>query len=145
MTRRLLPAAFVLFLLPLLAVPGCGRDSSAFVLPAGDPAAGRETFVELQCNGCHTVAGVDMAVPVADPPVGVDLAVVSRRRTDSELAMAIIDPDHALATRFASGVMDVRGHSRMGDYSDVMSVRQLIDVVAFLKAHEQLPEPMVTP
>ena len=127
---------------------GCSPEPSSSAglrLPEGDPDAGQVAFVTLQCNSCHTVAGVDMARPVADPPVGVDLAVVSRRLTHGEMVTAIIHPDHEISVRFASGRLETGGHSRMADYSDLMTVRQLVDIVAFLQARHVVIESRTEP
>jgi mono/diheme cytochrome c family protein len=125
----------------LLVTPGCVEQSAVgFRLPAGDVGRGQVAFVELGCASCHTVAELDLPRPVADPPVGVDLAVVLRKRTDGELVTSIIHPSHKLATSWTGGTTEVSGASRMGDYGDAMSVRQLTDLVAFLKEHQHVQE-----
>ena len=135
----------MLFLVASLA-PGCNADSDSaagFRLPEGDPERGQVAFVALGCNSCHTVAGLDLPAPVADPPVGVDLAgVVAGRRTDGALVTSIIHPDHEIAMRFAGGKMEYGGHTRMGDYSETMTVHQLVDLVAFIQSRYREPAPL---
>jgi L-cysteine S-thiosulfotransferase len=126
---------------------GCdaGRKSSAgFRLPDGDVARGRAAFVELKCNACHRVAGMDLPPPVAAPPVPVVLGgEYPRVRSDGELVTEIINPSHHIVpavdmTRVTSG-----GGSRMADYGEAMTVRQLIDLVAFLHSvYTVQPPPM---
>ena len=110
-------------------------------LPDGDPARGQVAFVELGCASCHTVAGLDLPRPTADPPVGVDLAtLMPGRRTDGELVTSILNPSHRVAPRFAAGSMTLGGHSRMGDYGAAMTARQLIDLIAFLQVEDRSAE-----
>jgi mono/diheme cytochrome c family protein len=135
--RRFFFAAVGLVLAVTLACAQTRKSSSGFHLPNGDPKHGQQVFVDLKCNACHRVDGVDLPAPVADPPVPVVLGgVVYGVRTDGELAASIIDPSHRLApgyrvTEVASGTE----MSRMGDYSEAMTVRELVDLVAFLQAH----------
>ncbi len=49
------------------------RSPSGFRLPEGDVEAGKAAFVELQCNACHEVRGIELPGPVAEPPVPVAL------------------------------------------------------------------------
>ena len=50
------------------------------------------------------------------------------------LLTAIIDPSHELSPTFDRSRIDTGGESIMGDYSYVMTVRQLLDLVAFLRS-----------
>ena len=138
MNRRVILWISVLLAALLLPwVAGCKGDvqSRGFALPAGDATRGREVFVRLECGSCHSVKGAGLPQPVADPPVGVDLGgVVLDRRTDGELVTAIIDPGHEISPRWAGGTMETGGQSRMADYSDLLTVRDLVDVVAFLRS-----------
>jgi hypothetical protein len=102
------------------------------VMPDGHADAGRAAFVGLGCTSCHAVAWAsDLPAPVVDvgaPVLGKSVAGTS----PGMIATAIIAPSHYVpkAIRTASGE-DV---SPMGDYSDAMTVRQLVDVVAYLKS-----------
>jgi sulfur-oxidizing protein SoxX len=106
-------------------------------LPPGDAARGRATFVELQCWVCHSVAGwkgEPLPHPTIKPSVPVVLGAETIRPTAMERINSIISPSHKIAQtqwpeRTTSGSL-----SKMGDYSDVMTLRQLADVVAFLQA-----------
>ena len=50
----------------LLALAACDKearmDSKGFRLPDGDAEAGRETFLYMQCNQCHTIEGMQLPV-----------------------------------------------------------------------------------
>lgn len=129
----------VALVLGILAVAqsGCtsGRHSPAgFRLPEnGDPARGKAAFVELRCFGCHTVSGEqDLPQPdqaAATVPLG---GAVSEIRTDGYLVTSIIHPSHR-----AKSAPTVDGESPMPDYSR-MTVRQLVDLVAYLQTRYRL-------
>lgn len=93
-------------------------------LPRGDAERGREAFLELKCYSCHRVPGdYEMPAPVAGKR-GPDLGV---KQTKHEW---VVFPSHPAAEDTeAAG----KG-SRMGDFSDSMSVHQLTDIIAYLKS-----------
>jgi sulfur-oxidizing protein SoxX len=135
-------AATALFMAATLALCGCEaprKSAAGFHLPDGDPVRGRAAFVELRCHACHSVAGVaDLPKPVADPPLpfalGGPSAVV---RTDGEMVTAILEPSHRITMASPASVQAGR-LSRMGDFTEAMTVRQLIDLVAFVHAHTEV-------
>jgi hypothetical protein len=124
---------------------GCGqgrKGSAGFHIPDGDPVAGQAVFVSLKCNACHRVEGVDIPAPVAEPPVPVVLGgKVPRPRTDGELVAAIVDPSHKLASGYPREAIKAGDRSRMGEFSDTMTVRDLINVVAFVQSHYEVVTP----
>lgn len=103
-------------------------------LPSGDATAGREAFIDLRCTGCHWVATEpDLPSPVSDstgPDLGPDLAP----QPLGSLATSIVAPSHAMSMRTNSETRErVDGIlSPMGDYSETMTVRQLLDILAYL-------------
>jgi mono/diheme cytochrome c family protein len=119
------------------AALACGtgrRGSAGFQLPDGDAVRGKQVFVANRCHACHEVAGVELPAPVADPPVPVRLGgEVTRLHTDGELTTAIIHPSHRLAAG-PEPALRSGARSRMGDFSETMTVRELIDLVAFLQS-----------
>ena len=133
---------------PLFAVLAFGCDtgrkgSAGFHMPDGDPVKGRQVFLEHRCNSCHEVAGVALDRPVADPPVPVRLGgKVYTAPTDGVLATAILHPSYRLANGPYQLVTSGR-LSRMGDFTDTMTLREMIDVVAFLQStYEEIPPPV---
>lgn len=120
----------------ILCVSSCAppeRSSSGFRLPEGSVEAGKAVFLELQCNSCHQVKGLDLPGPVAEPPVPVALGgSVDYQPTDGKFVTSVINPSHKLAPGYPKEHVKSGGISRMADYSDVMTVRQLLDLVAFL-------------
>lgn len=118
-----------------------GRHSAAaFRLPPdGDATRGKAAFVELGCNSCHPVAGVDLPKPTVQPPVPVVLGgVVDYRLSDAFLVTSIIYPSYELAP-YPKDQITNGGESRMPHYADRMTVRQLADIVAFLQANYVVP------
>jgi mono/diheme cytochrome c family protein len=133
-------------LLILLAVGGalasaCGRPQTptvptGFQFPAGDPAAGRETFERARCTTCHGVAGHSFPAPVAQPEA-IRFTKDTAAKSADELAQSIVNPSHAISGG-ASGVAEGGELSRMGDFSQSLSVRDVANLVAFLKTIEGL-------
>jgi hypothetical protein len=122
---------------------GTGRKGSAgFHLPDGDPEKGKAVFLALRCHTCHRVEGMDFPAPVASPPVPVVLGgEIPQPRTDGELVAAIIDPSHKLAPGYKKESVKGGDLSRMGDFSDALTVRELVDLVAFLQSRYKVVAP----
>jgi hypothetical protein len=113
------------------------HSSSAFHLPTdGDPERGKLAFVTLGCDSCHEVAGVDLPRPTVQPPVHVALGgSVESKLSDAYLVTSIINPSCDLAPMPKAKITIDGRHSRMPQYPDRMTVRQLGDIVAFLQSH----------
>ena len=127
---------FVVFPLLLLAASGCTADpksATGFSLPDGSSQKGQETFAQLQCNACHTVAGVEFAKLEGTSEAIVALGGETPRvRTYGDLVTSIINPSHRFARGYADEDVKANGDSKMRLYNDEMTVQQLIDLVAFL-------------
>ncbi len=108
-----------------------------FVLPRGDAVRGQEAFVALRCYACHRVQGVTLPAPVATPPVPITLGAAPSSWTDARLVTSIIAPSHAITRAEYGESVATGGLSRMGDFTSVMTVRQLVDLVAFLREHQR--------
>ena len=128
-------------LVPILS--GCSRDnpksSYGFTLPEGEPTMGEQVFVSYMCHECHTVTGTTFP----DLEIAAEKRVklggeVSRIQTYGELVTSIINPSHKLAAGYE--VKDVADgeNSKMTNYNDVMSVSDLIHLVAFLQSKYEL-------
>ena len=105
------------------------------VLPVGDAVAGRQAFQDLKCQVCHRVSGDKDFSPITAlqaPTLNATLQL----QTGSDIAAAIIAPSHALSIRTSEAVkaqMSRQGLSPMGDFSRVLTVRQLADLLAYLR------------
>lgn len=107
-----------------------------FTLPAGDAATGKQVFEKMQCYSCHTVRGQRFGDPSQNPGgIGPDLAAAHGRLPAEYLAESIASSSRVLAHgQFRAAYRTADGRSRMGDYSEIMTVRELVDLVAFLRS-----------
>lgn len=129
----------ILLLAALLSGCNTKESSRGFSLPVGNADNGKVVFAELQCHMCHTVSGEKFAGAENQPQV-LNVALggeVTRIKTYGELVTSIINPSHRLASSGTEQVA-VDGRSKMTNYNDVMTVRQLIDLVAFLQSRYKL-------
>ena len=84
--QRPITLAFIAAVLALAA--GCTEESiqaRGFAMPPGDPAAGQATFIALQCQQCHTVAGVELP---ADRTMRDGPTVPNNNRASNRAGMA---------------------------------------------------------
>jgi mono/diheme cytochrome c family protein len=123
-----------------LFLTGCSEQrADKFTLPKGDADRGKEVFLHFRCYDCHRVRGVDL--PLGEEPGQVQVELGRREAQPHEygdLVMAIINPSHRLAKGYTPILVSTDGKSRMTVYNDVMTVSQLIDVVAFLQSHYEI-------
>ncbi|MGE3841870.1 MAG: c-type cytochrome [Vicinamibacterales bacterium] len=134
MTRWMLMLAVVVL---LLLSAGCGRRPSyGFSLPPGDVHAGQVAFTDLGCASCHQVKGVNLPAPTKTPAVelGGEVRVVP---TAGELTSEISCPARSITAGFPKQET-VGARSAMPDLTERMTVRQMADLIAFLRAHYEL-------
>ena len=134
-----------------LGLTGCGKDArqhaKGFRLPEGDIEVGKSTFVEIQCNRCHTVEGIEL--PDNDlhglPKINLG-GEIYRVKSYGDLVTSIINPQHTVSPKYLAILSDAEKtagaiDSPMPVFNDELTVRQLIDLVAFLHSRYQLIEP----
>ena len=118
---------------------GCDRDlmsERGFALPEGDPVAGRDTFLYMQCHQCHTITGETFPeLPGLDAPYVELGGPVTRVKSYGELVTAIINPSHKLAEGYAREMVSEDGESNMYVYNRYMTVQELTDLVMYLQPH----------
>jgi len=127
-----------IILLPVMAACSYGPDSSkGFSLPEGDMAKGEKVFMQYQCQACHALKGYkdDSLIKEFDAPIplGVTSSMV---KTYAQLVTSIINPSHKLAPRSRFNeekITNDDGSSKMRVFNDVMTVQELINLVAFLQ------------
>jgi sulfur-oxidizing protein SoxX len=124
------------------ALSACGDQAShGFSLPAGNADAGRQVFLDMACNDCHSVVGHEElregVWPTMDVPLG---GPTSRVKAYDDLVTSIINPSHRIAERYQSETYVADGASRMRNYNQVMTVQQLVDLVAYLQGQYDLVE-----
>ena len=142
----------LLALLALLGLlQGCAPDplhsAAEFRLPTGNAEAGRKAFVDLRCYVCHQVKGVDARF-AGTPAASVELGgKVSRVKSYAELVTSIINPTHKIPSDRTGRDAAPPGESLMtlAGLNDVMTVAQLVDLVAFLQPQYKIEPPKVDP
>jgi hypothetical protein len=107
-----------------------------FTMPTGDATAGKQAFEKMQCYSCHTVRGQRFGDPSQKPgSIGPDLTAAHAQLPAEYLAESIVSSSRVLSHgQFRAAYRAADGRSRMGDYSEIMTVRELIDLVAFLRS-----------
>ncbi len=124
------------------ALAGCttGPESpKGFSLPKGDAQRGQHMFVRMECTACHTVSGVELPDP--DETLNISLMLggeVRQIKTYADLVTSIINPSHKITTRYAEKLAKKGEVSKMPIYNDLLTVTDLIDIVAFLEPRYKL-------
>jgi mono/diheme cytochrome c family protein len=113
-----------------------------FKLPDGDPVAGREAFLYMQCHQCHSLKGEELPVIPDQSPPYVELGgAVTQVRTYGQLVTSIINPSHKLAIGYAKEVVTEDGMSKMYNYNQFMTVKELTDIVMYLQPYYKVVVP----
>lgn len=135
MQRLFLLLATAASLAAITACEGGIVPTQEIVLPEGNAARGQDAFVALECTACHTVSGTELDAPEEIGPVTVALGGrVSKVKSYNELVTSVINPSHRLARNPFKQQIEEDGESIMPIYGDVMTVTQLVDIVAFLES-----------
>jgi len=136
-----------LFLTPLflliLVLASCNIDPNSgrgFSLPEGSEDAGRTTFVELECNACHTVGDIERIAGREKLDIDIMLGgPVTAVKTYGDLVTSIINPSHKISRSYNKpGLVTGDDESNMIVYNEVMTVQQLVDLVTYLESNYQL-------
>ncbi len=142
---------FVLGLLfGILVLTACQRESRGFVLPVGNINTGKQLFVSMNCNDCHSIG--DVARSTEGERGGAPLiqlgGEVTTLKAYGELVTSVINPSHKISQRHQTDqqLTSPEGASKMEArcYNDVMTVQELIDIVAFLQSEYELVVPTNT-
>lgn len=118
-----------------------GYDAVMLALPKGDAQAGRQAFVDLKCTVCHRVADEPAFPAPFSDNLGPDLDLRRPYRSPSDVATAIVAPSHSISSGTSPEVKArLEGAlSPMGDFSQAMTVRQLADLVEYLRSTPAAP------
>ena len=105
-----------------------------FTLPVGDAAAGRKIYVDVECYKCHEVKGESFpAVADADKGIGPELSQMAGMHPVEFFAESIINPNAVIDPKGKElGYVGEDGKSKMPDYLDVLTVKQVSDLAAYL-------------
>ena len=135
-------------ILGALGLPGCDtgpKGAGGFSLPDGDAVQGKAGYISFQCNLCHSIDSVpqsDKGVALMAVPLGGEK---TRIKSYGELVTSIINPSHKISRHNPPDVAHPDGTSKMVIFNDVMTVTQLIDLVAFVQSSYTLSPYRNTP
>jgi len=126
---------------------GNPQSNRGFRLPDGDAGAGRAAFIALNCSACHQVEGLEIPFEgkrEASVKLGGEVGLV---KTYGELVTSIINPSHRIAPGLPKDTLAPGGSSLMelAMLNEVMTVRQLIDLVTFLQSVYRVQPPQYNP
>lgn len=131
--------------LTMLAIACAYNPIFGFPIEEGDIGQGRQAFIDHHCHQCHSVAGVRLPeLAGASPPILELGGEIVAAKTYAELMTSIINPNHVISERYRQQLLlqaIIPADSPMPTPNmDTMTVRQLIDLVAFLDSRYQLVE-----
>jgi len=127
----------------------CQKESKGFVLPEGDVGAGRQHFTALYCTDCHSIGDVAWAGPgdYGNPEIKLG-GETTMLKTYGELVSSVINPSHKISQKTLTDqqLTSPEGTSKMEArcFNEVMTVQQLVDIVAFLQSNYKLVRPTNT-
>ena len=139
MKQIFLTPLFMLFF--LLASCDMGPNSGrGFSLPEGNVDNGRATFVELECNACHSVGDIEHVAGREGPDINVKLGGrVTTVKTYGDLVTSVINPSHKTSRRFVKqDIATEGGELEMVVYNEIMTVQQLVDLVTYLESNYEI-------
>jgi cytochrome c2 len=140
----LIPLFILFFLLVSCDLgPNSGRG---FSLPEGNIEKGRATFVELECNACHSVGDIEHVAGREGPDINVKLGgQVTTVKTYGDLVTSVINPSHRTSGRYTKQKFATEGgESTMVVYNEIMTVQQLVDLVTYLESNYEIVPPTRT-
>lgn len=139
MKQIFLTPLFILIL--LLTACDLGPNSGrGFSLPEGNIDKGRATFVELECNACHSVGDVERLT--GNEGLDIDITLggeVTVIKTYGDLVTSVINPSHKIIRRHSKQTVTTeQGESKMIAYNEFMTVQQLVDLVTYLESNYKI-------
>ena len=105
-----------------------------FTLPQGNPVEGRKSFVELECYKCHEVKGETFpAVAKENKGIGPELSQMAGMHPVEFFAESIMNPNAVIDPDASEkDYLGEDGKSKMPDYSDTLTIKQVTDLAAYL-------------
>jgi L-cysteine S-thiosulfotransferase len=147
---RLKEACLVLLATSAVLGSGCAfTPTFGFPIQEGDIEAGRQAFIDHRCHQCHSVADVRLPALAGASAVMLELGgETGYVRSYAELVTSIINPNHVISETYRDrqlleGVLPLESPMPM-PHVDNMTVRQLIDLVAFLDSRYLLVQGYVS-
>lgn len=120
-------------------------SNPAFPIQEGDIGRGRQAFIDHRCHQCHSVSGVRLPALDGAGPIQLELGgEIVAVRSYVDLMTSIINPNHIISETYREQ-LSLEGSVPLDSpmpmpHIERMSVRQLIDLVAFLDSRYVLIE-----
>lgn len=140
-------AALLICLTSAMHFSGCAVEPVAapefrFPIFRGNIENGKQTFVTLGCNQCHTVNGVKLPAYQGQMPINFELGGrIWYVKTYADLVTSIINPDHIISEEYRHKFPQLtQGKTSPMPFNGNMTVTQLIDLVTFLNSRYVLME-----
>jgi hypothetical protein len=119
--------------LPAGAHEGHGTPKGwRFMWPKGDPSKGREAFAKFECYACHEVKGDTLPAPNSKGNVGPELSAMGPLHEAEYFAESLINPSAVIEK--GKGYQGPDGSSKMPEFNDSMTVKELINLAAYLRS-----------
>jgi Cu/Ag efflux protein CusF len=96
-----------------------------FTMPKGDPVRGKAVFEKFECHYCHEVRGEQFPSPAENAP---ELSQMGALHPIEFFAESIMNPNAVVPKAYH----DSDGKSPMTDFTEKMTVKELIDVSAYV-------------
>lgn len=132
----------LLVVLGVLGLTACDtgpKGSVGFTLPDGDIEKGKANYIAFQCHACHDSEQVPQMETEEPPVMSVTLGgETTRIKSYGELVTSVINPSHRVPRRSSADMADQSGQSKMVNFNDIMTVTQMIDLVAFMQSNYTL-------
>jgi len=101
-----------------------------FTMPKGDPVKGRAVFEKFSCYSCHEVRGEKFPPLDKGQAVGPELSQMGPMHPLEYFTESTINPDAVGAKKYRGP----DGKSKMPDYTAILTVKQVSDLVAYLSS-----------
>lgn len=123
-----------------ILISSCNQQGRGFALPEGDIEEGKAVFTRVGCNACHSISEIEWEGGNEDLniPLGGE---VTTQKSYGELVTSVINPSHRIARSYREKAATEDDLSKMKNYNEVLSVQELIDLVAFLQSEYEVEAP----
>ena len=102
----------------------------------GSPSEGRKLFVEMECYKCHEIKGEEFpGLTEGEKGVGPELSQMSGMHPPEFFAESIINPNTVIDPDAKKlGYVGEDGKSKMPNYNNVLTIKQVADLAAYLSS-----------
>ena len=107
-----------------------------FTMPNGDAAKGRAVFEKFECHYCHEVRGENFPSPTENAP---ELSQMGVLHPVEFFAESIMNPNAVVPKEYR----DSDGKSPMTNLTEKMTVKELIDVSAYVASLKRKDAPKI--